>query len=620
VAAGRAVRLAPRPVFLAGREGLLAELDARLAEDDGAAPRMVALCGPGGAGKTSVTVEYAYRQLAAVGVAWQFPAEDAAVLAAAFGELAAQLGARDLPGPRDPVASVHRVLAAYPAGWLLVFDNAPDRSSVAAFVPPAGHGRVLITSRSQNWPPGQALDVPVLDPEVAAGFLISRSGDPDKQAALELAGELGGLPLALEQAAAYIPATGYSLAGYLASFRQRRTDLPARGEPAGYSEALATTWKLAFEHLQLTARGAVGLLRLLANYAPEAIPLPLLLQPRPGLAERLGEKVMPVLVPLLEHERAAQDAIAALRWFSLVTPAADGSVWVHRLVQAITVAQMSAELAAAWQWAAATVIEAALPADRRSPETWGAFASLLPHAHAALTDDSAGMWTIASYLGNSGSYAAARDLYQRVFDARAQVSGPEDPDTLTARANLAYWTGQAGDAAGARDQYAALLPVRERVRGPEHPKTLADRANLAGWAWVAGDAAGARDQYAALLPVDERVLGPEHPDTLTDRANLADCTGQAGDAAGARDQYAALLLVRERASGPEHPDTLTARANLAYWTGQAGDAAGARDQYAALLPVDERVLSPEHPHTLTARANLAYWTGQAGDAAGLGVD
>ena len=101
---------------------------------------------------------------------------------------------------------------------------------------------------------------------------------------------------------------------------------------------------------------------------------------------------------------------------------------------------------------------------------------------------------------------------------RERVLGPEHPDTLAARANLARWTGQAGDAAAARDQYAALLPVRERVLGPEHPDTLTARANLARWTGQAGDAAAARDQFAALLPVRERVLGPEHPDTLTARA------------------------------------------------------------------------------------------------------
>ena len=51
------------------------------------------------------------------------------------------------------------------------------------FLPPAGRGRVLITSQSALWPPGQAVEVPVLDAEVAAEFLVSRTGDPDGQAA-----------------------------------------------------------------------------------------------------------------------------------------------------------------------------------------------------------------------------------------------------------------------------------------------------------------------------------------------------------------------------------------------------------------------------------------------------
>ena len=130
----------------------------------------------------------------------------------------------------------------------------------------------------------------MLDPQVAAEFLVSRTGDADRRAALELAGELGGLPLALEQAAAYVQASGESLAGYLALFRQRRADLLGRGEPTGYPETVATTWRLAFEDLQQAAPGAAGLLRLLAFCAPEAIPLRLLLQPRPGLAGQLGAR------------------------------------------------------------------------------------------------------------------------------------------------------------------------------------------------------------------------------------------------------------------------------------------------------------------------------------------
>ena len=77
---------------------------------------------------------------------------------------------------RDPVASVHAVLAAFPAGWLLVFDNAPDQEAVQRFVPPAGRGRVLITSQSAGWPRGQALEVPVLGTASRGGV----PGQPDR--------------------------------------------------------------------------------------------------------------------------------------------------------------------------------------------------------------------------------------------------------------------------------------------------------------------------------------------------------------------------------------------------------------------------------------------------------
>ena len=513
-------------------------------------------------------------------------------------------------------------------------------------------GRVLITSRNQIWPPGQALDVPVLDPQVAAEFLVSRTGDLDRRAAMELAGELGGLPLALEQAAAYVQASGESLAGYLALFRHRRPDLLGRGEPLGYPGTVATTWRLAFEDVRQAAPGAAGLLRLLAFCAPEAIPLRLLLQRRTGLAERLGEEAAPVLVPLLEDELAARDAIATLRRYSLITPAAGGLVSVHLLVQAVTADQMPAELAAEWRQAAAALIEAALPDDPEQPQTWPEFAALLPHALTALTADRPSADRIISYLAYSGSYAVAAAVQHRVLDIRNQVLGPEHPGTLVARAHLARWTGQtgdaaaardqcadltslieqafgsehlntltarvyliewtgeAGDAASARDEYTELLPVIERVLGQEHPETLIARSNLARWTAETGDMAAAHEQYTELLPVIERVFGQEHPETLTTWSNLAYLTGTA-DAAQARDRYAALALVRGRVLGAEHPDTLNARANLAAFTGLAGDAASARDEYTELLPVIERVLGQEHPRLKSARANLAYWARQA---------
>ena len=207
---------------------------------------------------------------------------------------------------------------------------------------------------------------------------------------------------------------------------------------------MATTWRLAFEDLQQAAPGAAGLLRLLAFCAPEAIPLRLLLQPRPGLTEQLGSEVAPVLVPLLEDPLAANDAIMALRRYSLVTPAGDGSVSVHRLVQAVTVAQLPPGSGGR------------LAADRRvgdrrraaprpgGPAAWPVFAALVPHAQAALAPVDDGMQKITSYLGFIGNYAAARTLQRQVLDAREAILGTEDRGTLVARAASPAGPGMRG--------------------------------------------------------------------------------------------------------------------------------------------------------------------------------
>jgi len=85
---------------------------------------------------------------------------------------------------------------------------------------------------------------------------------------------------------------------------------------------------------------------------------------------RLGPETAAVVGPLLGDPVAAGDAITALRRYSPVSPAGDGLVLVHRLVQAITRAQLSAEAAGQWEQAARALVEAAVPAEPRLPAAW----------------------------------------------------------------------------------------------------------------------------------------------------------------------------------------------------------------------------------------------------------
>ena len=212
-----------------------------------------------------------------MGVVWQLPAEDPAGLAAGFAELAAQLGAGD---GGDPVGRVHAVLARRD-DWLLVFDNVPDPEAVAGLVPPAGGGRVVITSQYGSWPGRQVLEVPVLDRDVAAGFLLDRTGAAGlrrQAAARSWPVSWAGCRWRWSRRARTCRPRAAASPEYLGLFRARRAELLGRGEPAGYDKRVATTWALAFAELG-GAGPAAGLLRLVACCAAEDIPLGLLLRP-----------------------------------------------------------------------------------------------------------------------------------------------------------------------------------------------------------------------------------------------------------------------------------------------------------------------------------------------------
>lgn len=225
----------PNPHFV-GRDELLEEMRQTLLKGQAAA--LVALHGLGGiGGKTQLAAEYAHARHLDYKVVWWLRAEAEATLAEDLAALARALELPEGGGREVPVivAAVLRWLNSN-TGWLLVFDNADDPAVVRAYLPQNRHGHVLITSRDPNWRGIAApLEVKTLDEAASAQFLLERTGQNGAAAAAkELAKELGGLPLALEQAGAYCETTGKPLADYLRLFRQRQRELLQRGQPANY--------------------------------------------------------------------------------------------------------------------------------------------------------------------------------------------------------------------------------------------------------------------------------------------------------------------------------------------------------------------------------------------------
>ena len=433
----------------------------------------------------------------------------------------------------DPAGRVHAALAARCDRWLLLLDNVTDAEALTGALPPAGVGHVLITTRSAYWPPGIGLEVPMLDHPAAVGNLLARTApDPpseaDAVAAAEVATELGGLPLALEQAAAYLRETSRTLPQYRVLLGQRRAELLARGQPWGYASRVASTWDLSFDALMTSAPDAVSLLRLASCLAPAAIPLGLLLGTGQPLHAELGDAgVAACLAPLLRDGFAVDDARRALGDYSLARGAPGGMLTVHRLVQAVTLERLDDSARNGWREAAAALVEAALPADPEIPDTWESFALLLPHALATFDPGRPGLGALLSYLDVSGDYPTAHDLQQKVVADTIGRHGELDEETLEARAKLAVWTGLAGDSIAARDMLARLHAIRAevfRTRSPQDPGSGGQASRLDRAVGRLGRSAGpVRADLAGAAPGRR---GPRQgDDRAMDRLRILDRTG-----------------------------------------------------------------------------------------------
>ncbi|MEO3811462.1 NB-ARC domain-containing protein, partial [Sphaerisporangium sp. B11E5] len=200
---------APRAARFVGRAETLERLEGLLAGDaDQVVVRQV-VHGMGGVGKSELVRQFAHAHRDRYPVAWWITAEQPEDIKQEFAKLAAAL--------HPPVGQLGDVdqaaqwaltwLQAHP-GWLVVLDNVNDPADVRQWLDWLTGGHVLITTRRQvYWPGTASIAVDVLDEKSAAELIVSVSGrgDPDDRESVQaIAEELGRLPLALEQAAAYI--------------------------------------------------------------------------------------------------------------------------------------------------------------------------------------------------------------------------------------------------------------------------------------------------------------------------------------------------------------------------------------------------------------------------------
>lgn len=603
-----------------GREDALAEIEQRLRVSPVLA--VCALRGIGGVGKTQLALEYAYRHRHEYDLVAWIRAEDAGTVDADLAALAGHLGLAEATAPEDHrrIRAVREWLETH-NHWLLVFDNVVEPRAIRSYLPRNRAGHVLITSRHQSWHDlARSVDVDVMSAGESVRLLLERSGSEDADAARELAGLLGHLPLALEEAAAYVQATGRTLRDYIGLFREHQGRLLAASQPPGdYPATLCTTWEMSLQRLSNEEPAAVDLLSILAHLAPERVPRFLFLPPRSGAA---GDVVTPA-----RDEVALDRQLAALLRYSLVR-VEDDEIFVHRLLQAVVRDRMGPAERAAVAERTLRLVERAFPRSGSAGRARPDCTRLLPHAVATLGNArsiATGRLAAARLLQRTGVYLSAcgwsDDAVKHLERAVAifgQAGAEHEGELAGAAEDLGmvfYQLGQLVPAARAHERAIATL-----ADGPDRDVVRAGQAliNLAWVRWSEGalDAATAVARRGVTLLQDAPGAGGLN--AVGALAILARVLFDRGDVAGARSTVDAALEVLAKIPGPHHPLLCGTLLQVSQVLTALGRIQAARPLALEAMQAGERAYGRHHPlvagtysvlgqiHALLADDDTAY--------------
>ena len=628
------------------------------------------LAGMGGAGKTTVALELARRAADQMPVWWVTAASPAA-LAAGMRLVAATLGAsadqldRAWGGATIGAANLlWTLLDGRHRPWLLVIDNADDpRMLVPAgirvadytgWVRPARSGVVVVTTRDayiSTWGShARVHSVGRLPPADAVRVLFDLTGGRGgtEAAARRLADRLGGLPLALRHAGSYLcstaraapwPGLARDFSAYASALDDAAVSLldkPPLGVMQDEREdrrVIARTFELSLDLLtECGARYARPLLRLLSCLADAPIPYVGVLDPahlarspkfagvdHESLASQLQGLAELGLVDLCGPDDASGDTLA---W----------TATLHPVVRAANAAHPDVRDDPRGYPALATELVSALAGEPgtetdEDPHMWSRWRVLAPHAfHLLRRLDSIGelVDTQTASQACRAAMLAARGLFAlglhgqaqtellAVLDTARQLLGPEHPDVLAARHQLARVLHERGKHEQAETELTVVLDARRRVFGDNHLSTLATRNQLAWTLHALGRDNEAEPELLTVLEARLRILGGEHPDTLVTRMDLAEVWHAQGRQQQAETGYRTVLQARRRILGEDHPKVLNTRADLARLWHEQGRLEEAEAEYHAVVTARRRILGEDHPNTLTSRHNLASVLNQQG--------
>jgi tetratricopeptide (TPR) repeat protein len=603
--------------FFTGREEALKRVEQNLAVAGTAA-----LSGMGGMGKSQIAAQYAYTHRGEYGAVLWANADTSETLTSALAGIAGVLGLPESEA-REQDAAVKASLKWLDSndGWLLILDNANDLPVIHDLVPRARANKhhIVVTTQAQAvgtlrrvpldaMPLADGTTLLLRRAKLIEGDAVSEALDPkQRKCAEDIVKELDGLPLAIDQAGAYIEETGCGLQGYLDLYKKHSADLlEERGATAGEHDSVARTFALSFARVEKANPGAAELLRLCAFLQPDAIPEEILTE---GAAE-LGPVLQLVAADAFELNKSIGETLK----FSLLERDADNhTLNIHRLVQVVIKDGMDEVRLREWGERAINAVKAAFPYIEFA--NWPACERLVPHAQACaslieeLSFESEGASRLLNqtgyYLDERARYAEAEPLYRSALAIGEKVLGPDAPDVATALNNLGELYRKGGDYAQAEPLYRRAIAIREKTQGSGHTTLAVNLNNLAELYREQGEYAEAEPLYQRALAIHEKALGPDDPAVATNLNNLAALYYDQGKYAEAEPLYQRAFAIDEKTLESDHPSLAVDLNNLANLCSSQGKYAESEPLFQRSLAILENALGPEHPNVASVLENLA---------------
>ncbi|MDR2445771.1 MAG: tetratricopeptide repeat protein [Treponema sp.] len=592
-----------RNAHFTGREEVLARIRKQLRNKKTVSLTQT-ISGLGGVGKTQTALEFAYRFARGYDVIWWLPSETQKTLSGAAAEFVVRSDKIEVPADEAAIRGAFVSEFENSTGWLLIYDNVDDYDAVVPFLPKGGIGDILTTSRLTRGFIGEKTDIDVFGENEAVMFLRNRTGLNDGENAAKLAIRLGFLPLALEQAAAYIFGTpGSDFVKYLSLLDEFGLAVLEQDETiTDYKSPVTATWKISLEKIGMES--ARQLLNLCAFFAPDGIDLAMLAEYREHLPEPLRDDILNAL--------ARDRIVREITKYSLVKYR-DGALSLHRLLQEVIRADTGNDTAALIRCLNIAKDAVATIGDDRDARA--VFLRRAPHADAAARHaetNGAALKTVADVylaLGRGflrfGDYEQALDYFSKTLVLR---KNSDDEDTESAAAlcrNMGLAYKCMGESEKALGRYHDGVAIFERAGQTEHPDVAALYNNIANVHKNDGAYARALEYYQKSLDIKLKTLGEKHPDTVMTQSNTANVYKRMGETQKALESHMQVKDLREEILGTVHKDTAATYGNIALLYGDMGRYDEALEWFERTLKIQEETQGEEHPDTAMTHYNIA---------------